>query len=58
EILLQKNQASCLLNQLGELIAKKSFQYLHIIRLAPSKGVCTQARSVVKELVDNITLHA
>jgi hypothetical protein len=31
EILLQKNQASHLLNQLQELIAKKSFQCSHII---------------------------
>ena len=31
EILLRKNQASRLLNQLRELIAEKSFQYSHII---------------------------
>jgi hypothetical protein len=33
EILLQKNQASWLLNQLQELIADKSFQYSHIIQV-------------------------
>jgi hypothetical protein len=41
EINLRKNQASRLLHQLQELIANKSFQYSHIIRTAPRKGVCT-----------------
>ena len=58
EMHLRKNQASRLLHQLRELIADKSFQYSHIIRAAPRKGVRTRSRSVVKELVDKITLHA
>jgi hypothetical protein len=58
EINLRKNQASRLLHQLQELIANKSFQYSHIIRTAPRKGVCTQLRAVVKDLVNKITLHA
>lgn len=58
EIALRKNQASRLLHQLRELIADKSFQYSHIIRPAPRKGVRTRARAVVKELVNKITLHA
>jgi hypothetical protein len=58
EINLRKNQASRLLHQLRELIADKSFQYSHIIRTAPRKGVRTQSRAVVKELVNKITLHA
>jgi len=41
EVNLQKNQASQLLHQLWELIADKSFQYSHIIRAAPNKGVHT-----------------
>ena len=58
EINLRKNQASRLLHQLRELIAHKSFQYSHIIRAAPRKGVRTKSRAVVKELVNKITLHA
>jgi hypothetical protein len=58
EINLRKNQASRLLHLLRELIADKSFQYSHIIRAAPRKGVRTRSRAVVQELVNKITLHA
>jgi hypothetical protein len=58
EIDLRKNQASRLLHQLRELIADKSFQYSHIIRAAPRKGVRTRAQAVVQQLVNKITLHA
>jgi hypothetical protein len=58
EIKLRKSQASRLLHQLRELIAEKSFQYSHIIRAAPRKGVRTRSRAVVHELVNKISLHA
>lgn len=58
EIKLRKCQASRLLHQLRELIAEKSFQYSHIMRAAPRKGVRTRSRAVVHELVNKISLHA
>ena len=58
EINLRKNQASRLLHQLRELVADKSFQYSHIIRAAPRKGVRTRARAVIQDLVNKIALHA
>jgi hypothetical protein len=58
EITLRKSQASRLLHQLRELIAEKSFQYSHIMRAAPRKGVRTRSRAVVHELVNKISLHA
>jgi hypothetical protein len=58
EIQLRKNQASRLLHRLRELIVDKSFQYSHIIRAAPRKGVRTRARATVEELVNKIALHS
>ena len=58
EINLRKIQASRLLHQLRELIADKSFQYSHIIREAPRKGVRTRARADIQQLVHKIALHA
>jgi hypothetical protein len=58
EIKLRKIQASRLLHQLRELLAEKSFQYSHIIRAAPRKGVRTRSRAVVHALVNKISLHA
>jgi hypothetical protein len=58
EIKLRRNQASRLLHQLQELIADKSFQYLHIIQEAPRKGVRTRAQADIQQLVNKIALHA
>jgi hypothetical protein len=58
EVNLRQIQACRLLNQIRELIAEKSFQYSHVIRASPRKGVRTRASAVVKKLVHNIVLHA
>lgn len=38
------------LGQIRDLIAEKSFQYSHVIRVSPRKGVNTQSRAAVKKL--------
>lgn len=38
------------LTRIRDLIADKSFQYSHVIRVAPRKGVTTRSRSSVKKL--------
>jgi len=47
ELSLRKRQATCLLGSLRELIADKSFQYSHVIRVAPQKSVRTRARAAL-----------
>jgi hypothetical protein len=42
------------LNHIRSLIADKSFQYSHVIRVSPKKGVTTRARAVVKKLNNQI----
>jgi hypothetical protein len=42
------------LNYIRNLIADKSFQYSHIIRVSPHKGVATRARAAVKKLNNQI----
>jgi hypothetical protein len=38
------------LDRIRDLIAEKSFQYSHVIRVSPRKGVNTQSRAAVKKL--------
>lgn len=57
ELSLRSDQAKNHLHQLRELIAEKSFQYSHIIRVAPTKGVKTRARGTVKGLNMKIAFH-
>jgi len=45
------------LNRIWDLIAEKSFQYSHVICVAPRKAVNTQSRAAVKKLNLEIALH-
>ena len=45
------------LNRIRELIAEKSFQYSHVIRVSPRKGVNTHSRAAVKKLNLQISVH-
>ena len=45
------------LNQIRNLIAEKSFQFSHVIRISPRKRVTTRARSAVKKLNNQIAEH-
>ena len=57
ELSLRRDQAKNHLHQLHKLIAEKSFQYSHIIRVAPTKGVRTRARGTVKGMNMKIAFH-
>lgn len=57
ELTLRKHQAQSHIRQLRELIADKSFQYSHIIRLAPKKSIKTKGRATVKDLNAQISFH-
>ena len=50
ELELRIQQASKTLQILRDKIADKSFQYSHIIRVAPRKGVRTRARATIAKL--------
>jgi hypothetical protein len=45
------------LNRIRDLIAEKSFQYSHVIRVSPRKGVNTHSRAAVKKLNFQISVH-
>lgn len=45
------------LNRIRDLIAEKSFQYSHVIRVSPRKGVNTQSRAAVKKLNLQISIQ-
>jgi hypothetical protein len=45
------------LNQIRNLIAEKSFQFSHLIRVAPRKAVATRSRAAVTKLNQQIALH-
>ena len=45
------------LNHIRNLIAEKSFQFSHVIRVAPRKGVATRSRAAVKKLNNEIAEH-
>ena len=45
------------LNQIRNLIAEKSFQFSHLIRVAPRKAVATRSRAAVTKLNQEIALH-
>lgn len=49
--------ANLFLNRIRNLIAEKSFQYSHIIRVSPRKGVNTQSRVAVKRLNLQISIQ-
>jgi hypothetical protein len=54
ELKLRIEQASETLQALRDAIADKSFQYSHVIRVAPKKGVRTRARTVITKLNETI----
>ena len=54
ELELQIKQAAKTLQALQDHIADKSFQYSHVIRVAPRKGVKTRARSAIAKLNNSI----
>jgi hypothetical protein len=45
------------LNQIRNLIAEKSFQFSHIVRISPRKSVTTRSRACVKKLNQQIAFH-
>jgi hypothetical protein len=45
------------LNHIRNLIAEKSFQFSHVIRVSPRKGVTTRSRAAVKKLNTQIAEH-
>jgi hypothetical protein len=45
------------LNRIRDLIAEKSFQYSHVLRVSPRKGVNTRSRAEVKKLNLQISVH-
>jgi hypothetical protein len=45
------------LNHIRNLIADKSFQYSHVIRVSPRKGVTTRSRAAVRKLNNQIAEH-
>jgi hypothetical protein len=58
ELRLRKDQAHRYIMALREVIAEKSFQYTHVIRVAPRKAVATRARQVVLKLNKNISFYS
>ena len=54
ELDLRLVQAGKALSTLRDLIAEKSFQYSHVIRVAPRRGVRTRARSTIAKINDMI----
>lgn len=57
ELTLRIVQASKSLQALRDIIADKSFQYSHVIRVAPRKGVRTRARATIAKLNYLIVYH-
>jgi hypothetical protein len=45
------------LNQIRNLIAEKSFQFSHVIRVSPRKVVTTRSRAAIKKINLQIALH-
>jgi hypothetical protein len=58
ELELRTKQADRSLQSLRDCIADKSFQYSHVIRVAPRKDVRSRARSVIAKLNQKIAFHA
>ena len=58
ELQLRIRQASKCLQALRDTIADKSFQFSHVIRVAPRKGVRTRARTAITKLNHLIAYYA
>jgi hypothetical protein len=57
ELTLRIKQATQYLAAIREAVAEKSFQYAHVMRKAPSKGVRTRSRTVIAKLIERIALR-
>jgi hypothetical protein len=57
ELTLRYSRAEHHLTRIRELIAEKSFQYSHVMRVSPRKGTTTCSRASVKKLNTEIALH-
>lgn len=58
ELRLRQQQASRILLSIRTTIADKSFQYSHVLRVAPRKSVKTRARSVIAKLNSKIATYS
>lgn len=58
ELKLRTSQADRTLQALRDTIAEKSFQYSHVIRVAPRKAVRTRARTAITKLNFLITYYS
>lgn len=57
EVSLRITHAEHHLNRIRDLIAEKSFQFSHVIRVAPRKAVNTRSRAEVKKINLQISVH-
>jgi len=57
ELTLRIKQATRYLAAIREAVAEKSFQYAHVMRKSPSKGVRTRSRTVISKLNERIALR-
>jgi hypothetical protein len=57
ELSLRKQQAERYLNALRDVIAEKSFHFVHVVRNAPKKSVRTRARALITKLNERISLY-
>lgn len=58
ELALRIKQATQYLAALRNAIAEKSFQYSHVMRRAPSKGVRTRSRSAIMKIGERISQYS
>jgi hypothetical protein len=58
ELNLRIKQATRYLAALRDAIAQKSFQYSHVMRSAPSKGVRTRSRSAIVRITDQVSQYS
>ena len=54
EMRLRIKQAAQYLTAVREAVAEKSFQYSHVMRVAPTKGVRTRSRALITKINDRI----
>ena len=54
ELRLRMRQVSRYLTSVREAIAEKSFQYSHVMRVAPSKGVRTRSRAIISKINERL----
>jgi hypothetical protein len=58
ELALRVKQATRYLAGLRDAIAQKSFQYSHVMRSAPSKGIRTRSRTTIIRITDRISQYS